>query len=246
VTMHKLLALLAPLVLAAPLPAQAESVRAVAGAVVHLGDLVDAAPAEAAEVPICAAPPPGSSKLVTRDEVRRKLREAGVASEGVKLPRVVRVASTAERWSADKISEQALSALGAALPAGVTLAQARAVRGAVVRPGTSLKAPKLEVPRRPGRHQIASVAELVQGETVLARVPLAVIIEVAEDAFVPAVPRGQRVTVFIEQGPARVGASAIALTDADVGAEALFRVTSTGRVLKARVESRELARVVGP
>jgi flagella basal body P-ring formation protein FlgA len=50
--------------------------------------------------------------------------------------------------------------------------------------------------------------------------------------------------VYVEHGNARVGASASALADTNAGEVAWFKVTSTGKVVKARVESRDQARVL--
>jgi flagella basal body P-ring formation protein FlgA len=102
----------------------------------------------------------------------------------------------------------------------------------------------LRVPRRAGTHQLGAMAELVRDGEIVGRVPLSVSVTVSEAALEPTVRRGGLVTVYVEHGNARVGASASALADTDAGEVAWFKVASTGKVIKARVESRDQAKVV--
>jgi len=100
------------------------------------------------------------------------------------------------------------------------------------------------IPKRVGRHELTLMAELRAEEETVARSPLRLIIEVSEEALAPAVRKGDRMTLVVEQGNARIGASAIAMSDANLGDAVFFKVSSTGKVLKARVSTRDISVVV--
>jgi hypothetical protein len=224
--------------------ATAESVRRVSGAVVLVADVVPNAPAEFADLELCPAPPAGSSRLITRDEMKRRLIDLGADPTRLSLPSVVRIEAEAERWSAKDLGEKAATSLRSTLPPAVTLESLKATRNLVVPLGSRIAAVRVQVPRREGRHELTGTAEITLGDKIVARAPVRVVVNVAEGAFQPAITRGSRVTLVIEQGATRVGASAMAMTDVDLGGEAMFKVTTTGRVLKARVLTRETALVV--
>lgn len=224
--------------------AMAEPVRRITGAVVLVADVVPNAPAELADLELCPAPPAGSSRLITRDEMKRRLVDLGADPSRLTLPSVVRVEAEAERWSAKDLTEKATTSLQATLPPAVTLESLKATRNLVVPLGARVAAVRVQVPRREGRHELTGTAEITLGEKIVARAPVRVAVNVAVGAFEPAITRGSRVTLIIEQGATRVGASAMAMSDVDLGGEAMFKVTTTGRVLKARVQTRETALVI--
>jgi hypothetical protein len=228
---------------AAPALAAEPRVR-VEGPSVRLADVVANVPAELAELELCKAPPAGASRVLTRGDVLAKLRAAGADTARIAIPASVRVETLAERWTPVEVTERASSHVKAALQPGVELLKLKAAQGAVVPVGTSVKGVSLRVPRRAGTHQLSAMAELVRDGDVVARLPLSVSLSVSELALEPTVRRGALVSVYVENGNARVGASAAALADTDAGEIAWFKVTSTGKVVKARVESRELAKVV--
>jgi hypothetical protein len=227
-------------------PTQAETAVRVIGPHVLLGDVVPGAPAELSEIELCKAPPPGASRLLTRREVKERLRTLGASAAGVSLPSVVRVETRAERWSAAEISQRSTSIIQASLPPGVELRKVRAAQGAVVPVGTSVRDAKPHVPRRAGTHEVSAMAELEQSGEVVARIPLSLTLDVTRAALEPAIPRGASITVFVQRGNARVGATASALSDAELGDSAWFKVFRTGKVVKALVESKEQARLVEP
>jgi len=224
--------------------AMAEPVRRISAAVVLVSDVVPNAPADIADLELCPAPPPGSSRLITRDEMRRRLSDLGADPAKVALPSVVRVEAEAERWSAKMLTDKATDAIRSTLPPGVSLESLKATRNLVLPPGSQVESVRVQVPRREGRHELTGTVEITRGRSIVARAPVRVVVNVPEGAFQPAVLRGSRVTLVIEQGPTRVGASAMAMTDVDLGDEAMFKVTTTGRMLKARLQTRELALVV--
>jgi hypothetical protein len=224
--------------------AMAEPVRRISGAVVLVADVVPNAPAELADLELCPAPPAGSSRLLTRDEIKRRLVDLGADPARLTLPGVVRIEAEAERWSAKDLTEKATTSLHATLPPAVTLESLKATRNLVVPLGARVSSVRVTVPRREGRHELTGTAEITLGDKIVARAPVRVAVNVAEGAFAPAITRGSRVMLIIEQGATRVGASAMAMSDVDLGGEAMFKVTTTGRVLKARVQTRETALVI--
>jgi hypothetical protein len=241
---RKFFAVLALAFVAATTEASAEPKLSVSGRVVRLVDVDPNAPADLAEIELCKAPPPGSSRVLTRRDMQTRVREAGYEPKGLVLPNTLRVESPAERWNAEDVAGRADAAVRGALPPGVTLVKLSAMRGVVVPPGTTVSNVKPSLPRRAGRHTLTAVAELSSGDEVVARMPLSLVIEVSEAALAPLVAKGDRVTLLIQHGNARVGASGNALADANAGELVWFKVATTGKVLKAKVTARDTAMVV--
>jgi hypothetical protein len=231
------------LVLAAP-RAGAETVVNVTSRNVHVSDFDPAAPPELAGIDLGRAPPPGSSRLFTRREISDRVREAGADPKRLSLPPSVRIASTAERWNAEDLAARAEGAVRATLPPGVTLVKLGALQGVVVPPGTLVASARPVIPKRVGRHELTLMAELRADDVTVARSPLKLIVDVSEEALAPAVRKGDRMTLVVEQGNTRIGANAIAMSDANLGDAVFFKVSSTGKVLKARVSSRDIGIVV--
>lgn len=225
--------------------AVADEARTVDGPRLRLGELVRDVPAELADFDLGAAPPPGSSRLLPKDELVRALHEGGVDPKIVKLPAVVRVNRSARRYSPAELAEQARPLLQARLPRGARLVTLAARRGALVSKATSVVAVRLpKLPSRVGQATLTVTAELGEDGAVTARVPLKAVLELGPEAVRPDVARGARVDLVIEHGAASVSASAVALADASLGEVASFKVESTKKVLRARLESADRARVV--
>ncbi len=225
-------------------PAGAESIMNVTGRTLRVGDLDPGAPAELADIDLGRAPPPGSSRLLTKKEVFDRVREAGGDPKRLSLPASFRVASTAERWKPAELAVRAEGAVRSALPLGVTLVKLSATQGVTVPPGTIVKNARPVIQKRAGRQEITLTAELRSEDEIVARAPIRVVLDVSEEALAPAIRKGDRMTLVIAQGNAHIGANAVALADANQGDTVLFKVTSTGKVLKGRVASRDIAVVV--
>ena len=237
-----LLTFLAVLPLAAT--ASAENRVSIAGPTVRVSDIDPAAPAEVADIELGRSPPPGSSRIFTRSEIRQRMREAGADFTHVNVPVSIRVEAPAEHWRPEEVAARADGAVRAALPPGVSLIKLDAQRSIVVPPGSSVTSVKPVIPHAVGRHDVTVVAEVRRNQEIVARAPLSLVVDVGEDAFAPVLRKGDRLTLIIEQGNARIGASAVTLADANVGDAIFCRVTSTGKVLKAKVQSRDVGRVV--
>jgi hypothetical protein len=225
-------------------PALSEEVRQVDGARIRLSDVVPAAQ-DLGDIDLGPAPPPGSSRLLPKEELVRLLADAGVETKSVRLPAVVRVIRTARRLSAAEVTELAHPVLRRALPDGARLIALSARRGIVTSKSSELSTVRLpKLPKRVGQVTLTVTAELSEEGAVVARVPLRAVLEVDERATRPAVARGARLDLMIERGAASVSASAVALGDGDVGDVVSFKVETTQKVLRGRIETRERARVV--
>ena len=225
-------------------PAFAESVMNVTGRTLRVGDLDPGAPAELADIDLGRAPPPGSSRLLTKKEVFDRVRESGADPKRLSLPASFRVASAAERWKPAELAVRAEGAVRSALPPGVALVKLSATQGVTVPPGTVVANARPVIQKRAGRQDITISAELRADDEIVARASIRVVLDVSEEALAPAIRKGDRMTLVVAQGNARIGANAVALADANHGDTVLFKVTSTGKVLKGRVASRDIAVVV--
>jgi len=225
--------------------AHAEESRIVHGSQIHLSDLVSELPAEVPDIDIAPAPPPGSSRSIARGEILEAASTAGVNLSKVKLPRAVRVLSAAKRWSIEELASAATPVLLATLPRGVSVKRAKALAKAVTSPGATITAVRMpRLPRREGEYLTTAMIELSNDAQVVARIPLQLTLELTGAAAVPTVAKGARLQLLIENGPARVSALAVALSDGEIGDTLQFRVATTQKILYGKVEEPTLARVV--
>ncbi|MGC4092268.1 MAG: flagella basal body P-ring formation protein FlgA [Polyangiaceae bacterium] len=227
--------------------ASAEATRTLEGARIRLGQLVTTSDAQLADVDLGPAPPPGSSRLVSREDVVRELRTQGLSDKGLNFPAVLRVISASRRYNPSELAALLLPEINAALPSGVDVKDLKVTRGVVTSPHATvarIKLPKL--PRRAGAVDITLVAELVNQGEVLTRVAFGVSLNVSEQAALPLIDKGARVDLVITTGSARISAAAVALDAADVGDVIQFKVMTTSRVLRGKLETRTSATVVAP
>lgn len=212
---------------------------------VHLSDVSRDFDGEIAALDLGPAPPPGNTRTLPRSEVEEQLRAAGEDTKKLHMPRNLVIRSAARRWSSDEVKAMLEPTLSAALPHGIQLRQLKYSRPLVSSPRISVGEvhfPKF--PKREGETTITATIELRQDDVVVLRLPVTVIVDISADATRPLLSKGSRVSVVIEHGGARVSAVALSMSDAELGDIALFRVASTQRVLHARVESADTARVV--
>lgn len=248
VTRRSLRSLCFALTLSALAPlAGAETVRVIDASRVHLSDLTDSAGDDLGRIDLGAAPPPGSSRLFAREDLRRELRSQGVDPSRLKLPAVVRVQSASRRYSPADLDALVRARLTASLPTGVSLKQLKIGRSLVGSPRLAVgevRLPKLV--RRAGPATLTAMVELVHDGAVSSRLPVTLHVELSERAAAPLIDKGARVDLVIARGAARISASAIALEAAELGEIASFKVSTTHKVLRARVETSTVALVVTP
>lgn len=225
--------------------ARADEARVVRGAQVHLSDVVSELPADVPDLEIGAAPPPGSSRTIAKSEIQDAASKSGVSLKLVRLPSAVRVTSAAKRWSTEDLTNAALPALSRVLPLGVSVRRARAISKAVTSPSANVSAVRVpRLPRREGEYLTTAIIELSNDGQIVARIPFQLSLDISSTAAQPAVTKGTRVQLMIESGPARITATAIALSDGELGDTLQFRVTTTQKILFGKVEEPTLARVV--
>ncbi len=238
------LPLLTALVCAAA-SARADEARLVRSAQVHLSDLVKELPADVPDLEIGNAPPPGSSRTVAKSEIVNAAEKSGVSLKHLKLPQAVRVTSAAKRWSTEDLTNAARPRLSQALPTGVTVKRARATSKAVTSPSASISAVRIpRLPRREGEYLTTATIELSNDGQIVARIPFQLALDISSSAAQPALTKGSRVQLMIESGPARITATAIALSDGELGDTLQFRVATTQKILFGKLEEPTLARVV--
>jgi hypothetical protein len=225
--------------------ASAEESRVVRGPMIHLSDVVPSLPAEVPDLELGAAPPPGSSRLLAKLEIESAASKSGVDIKPLRLPPQVRITSAAKRWSTDELVRAALPALTSALPDGVTLKKAKTASKALTSPSATVSGVRLpKLPRREGEHLTTATLELSNEGQIVARIPLSLTLDIGAAAAAHTVGKGSRVQLLIESGPARITATAIALSDGDIGDTLQFRVATTQKILFGKVEQATLARVV--
>jgi hypothetical protein len=238
---------LAGALLALPCVAAAEATRTLDSTRIHLGDLLSVTDTELAAVDLGPAPPPGSSRLISREDVARELQAQGLEQKKLSFPSVIRVVSASRRFSPSEVSALLLPEVNAALPPGVTLQQLKVSRGLVTSPRVrvgQIKLPKLA--RRSGNVEVTLVADLLNDSEVVTRLAVGLTLNVSEQAVAPLIDKGARVDLVILSGSARISASATALEAGSLGEILSFKVSTTQRVLRGRLESRTQAVVVSP
>jgi len=228
------------------LPAYAESERTIDSSRIVLKDVSDGYDeGELASLDLGPAPPPGSSRLLSRTEVEEQLRAAGDDAKSLRMPSALRVKSAAKRWSTDELREAVTPRLMAALPPGLTFKAAKLSRPLVTSPSVTIGAAHFpKFPKRTGELTLTASVDMQQDGATVLRVPVTVVVVVSEEATRPAANKGSRIQLVIVHGPARVTALATALSDTELGAVGLFRVSSTQRVLRARLMTADSAEVV--
>jgi hypothetical protein len=228
------------------LSANAEVERTIDGTRIHLKDVSDGYDeGDLAGLDLGPAPPPGSSRLLSRGEVEDQLRAAGDDTKSLRMPSALRVKSASKRWSPEDLREAVMPRLLAALPLGLTFKAAKLNRSLVTSPSVVVGAAHFpKFPKREGELTLTATVDLQQDGVTVVRVPVTVVVLVTEAATHAAASKGARINLVIEHGAARVTALATALSDTELGALGLFRVASTQRVLRARLLSADSAQVV--
>ncbi len=230
-------------VLAASFVAADES-RTVSRARLKVSDLVRASD-EIGSVDLGPAPPPGASRLVARAEIEDHIRASGMDPKGMKLPASIRVVSASMRFTPEALAKAATPAIVKALPPGVTLSRVEPSRDLVTHPGTTVRlatVPKL--PRQKGPSQSSAMLELVTEDGVVTKLPVAISVDISDAAAHADVPRGGRLEVYYERGAIKIATTGVALSDVDVGETTQMSLVATGRVVRAKILSRDRAEIL--
>jgi hypothetical protein len=232
-------------VCAASLELRAETSRTIDSAEIQLGDVISNASDETKSVGLGKAPPPGASRLMSKSEIVSILEAQKVSTEGLKIPDSVRIVRSSRRFTQKELEKLVSPAIGAAIPRGVRIEKLEIRRGLTLPPSASAAAVKMpKLPKKAGKSRITVTVEVTHDDSIVARIPVSLNLDISEEASKAAVERGARVDLVIERGPARITAAAIAMTDGDIGEVIQFKVESTRKMVSGRVESTRFAKVV--
>jgi hypothetical protein len=194
-----------------------------------------------------AAPPPGSSRLFSKDELQTYATQAHEEVKYLEIPASVRVKRASHRFTAKELESLVRPALLARLPQGASL------KG-VVLPNSYLSVPNLRVgevqmprlPKRVGTTRITAVFELVAAGAFVSRLSVPVEVQLDERATRFDLPRGATLSLVIESGASRIAAAATLIGPADVGDVVPCQVVRTRKVLRAKILTLQEASVVQP
>jgi hypothetical protein len=237
------LLLLAALLGAAPdSPAASPKDIVVTGTRIHLGDVLPGADSTAAAIDLGPAPAAGVSRLVTRADIVAALDAKQVASPS-SLPDAVRVVRKAKHLVPADIDALVREAAASKdLGRGVTLASVRPNRAIDVADGWTRA--DIDIPRAPkkaGSFSTTAIASLFAGDEVIARFPVPLDLSVSAEGATFDTPRGAQVTLIVRRTLVEVRIAGIAGTDADVGDPLPIQLRPSGRVVRARLLSKDEA-----
>jgi len=224
---------------------RADVVRTVDGSRLTLGQLVDDVPVELAAADVGAAPPPGATRIVTREDLEQRCSEQGISTAKLKFPHAVRVLRASKRLTPGDVSSVAEAAVRQVLPPGVDFVKIETGSEVVLSPRDHVESVEVgRFPHRTGVQRASGVVVFGDGEGRAVRLPVTVVATVADAAARPDVPRNGRVSLVVQRGAMRVAADGAALSDASVGDVVAVRVSATGRVVRARLTSRDEAELM--
>jgi Chaperone for flagella basal body P-ring formation len=211
----------------------------------HVSDLVAKVPEDLGSVDLGPAPPPGATRLVARAEIEEHVRAAGLDPKRLKLPTSIRVVGASMHFSPEQLAKAATPAIEKALPAGVTLTRVEPSNDLVTHPGTTVRAATIpKLPHQRGPSQTSAMIELVSEDGVVIKLPVPISVEIGEAAAHADVPRGFRLELVYERGAIKIATTGVALSDADVGDTTQMSLIATGRVVRAKVLTRDRAEIV--
>jgi len=212
---------------------------------IHFRDVVPEATGSLALLDLGAAPPPGGSRLFSRDDLRTAALLAHEEEKGLRLPASVRVIRVTRRFSERELDMLIRPSLVALLPSGTTILSVHLPKSVTTAPNVavgSIHFPRL--PKRAGLAHTTAVAELVAAGDVLLRVPLTLDVQLDEQASRYVLERGAPLNLVIDTGLTRVSAAATVLVPADVGDVVPCQIVRTRKVLRAKIVSSREATVV--
>ena len=205
----------------------------IAGPRLRVGDFVKGAAPNEAALDLGPAPSATGSRLLSRADLERLLKDAGYAKK-VRLPEATRVVRKMRRLGEEELVSEIRKA--ATLPRGVSLAAIHAPRSTDVPDGFDRVALDVgKVARRAGAQPVTARVSFLRGDEVLATVTMPVELSVSAEASRPDAARGTSLTLIVRHGLVEVTTSGVAGADADMGAILPVTVRATGHVVKAKL-----------
>jgi len=227
-----------------PSLARAEVHKVITTSRVRFGELVPDAPTEVQDLDLGPAPPAGSSRLFSANELASAARRAGT---NVAVSDSVRVVRATKRWSQLELRELVKSKLQSTLPAHARLLHVDVPQFLVSSTTAELSRVTLgQLPSRQGTVHTSAVADLTSD----GRIEHRLVISVALDLGIPPkpieLPQGTLLTLVIRLGTTQVSTSATTLQPTTVGSIALVRVIKTRKTLHGKILTATMAEVVAP
>jgi flagella basal body P-ring formation protein FlgA len=209
---------------------------------VSVGDLIPNADAAIAAVDLGPAPAAGVSRLITRADIVAALQAKQVTS-AAPLPDAVRVVRKVKHLAPPDVDALVRTAAASKdLGRGVTLATVRTNRTIDVADGwTRIDVDVPRAPKKAGTFSTIAIASLFAGDEVIARFPVSLDLSVSAEGAAFDAPRGSVVTLIVRRSFVEVRASGVAGADADVGETVPVQLRPSGRVVRARLVSRDEA-----
>jgi hypothetical protein len=227
--------------------AGAETIHWVNAQRIHFSDAVPSASGTLASLDMGSAPPPGSSRLFSKDELRSLAALAHENTDGLDIPNDVRVRRATRLLSEQDLDALIRPALSALLPPGASLKGLGLPKTLVAVP--NIQVGDIQMPRLPkhsGMTHITPTIELVAGGALIMRLPVSADLQLDERAARYALERGYQLNLVIDTGATRISATAVLMTPADIGDIVPCQVVNTRKVLRARVVTLSEAIVVRP
>ncbi len=227
--------------------ARAETIQWVNASRVYFRDLVPQASGTLASLDLGQAPPPGGSRLYSKDELHTYAFLAHESIVGLEIPSDVRVKRATRRLSELDLDGLIRPALSALLPEGALLKNLSLPKTLALVPGVQvgdIQMPRL--PKHAGMSRISPVVQLVAGGALIMRLTVSADLQLDERASRYALERGSTINLVIDTGATRISAAATLSSPADIGDIVPCQVVRTHKVLRARITSIREASVVLP
>jgi hypothetical protein len=209
----------------------------------HVGDVAPDANTDAAAVDIGPSPSAGGSRLVTRGEIIAALEAKQLPCPST-IPDAVRVFRKAKHLAQVDVNALVRDALvQKPLGRGVALVAVRADHPVDVADGWArIDVDVPRAPKRQGTFATAAIASFMSPEgEAIARISVPLELGVSAEGSTYDAARGGAVTLVIRRGYIEVRAGGISMADGDVGDVVPIQLRQSGRVLRARLVSRDEA-----
>jgi hypothetical protein len=224
---------------------QAETTQWVNAPRVLFRDVVPQASGTLAALDLGSAPPPGGSRLFSKDELRTFAFVAHENIDAGEIPNGVRVMRATRRLSEHDLDVLIRPAVSAVLPQGALLKNLGLPKTLVTVP--DIQVGDIQMPRLPkhaGMTRITLVVELVAAGSLVTRLPVSADLQLDERATRYSLERGSILSLVIDTGFTRISALALLMSPADIGDIVPCQIVKTRKVLRARIVSPREASVV--
>ncbi len=239
-----LLAFLAA-VLATRVPSAAAAPRQVtiASTRVHVGDVVPDADPAIASLDLGPAPVAGGTRLVTRDEIVAAIDARQLPAPRV-VPQAVRVVRKIRRLEPSEVDALVRGAIAAkSLHNGVSIERVHLDHAVDVADGwTQVEVDAPRAPKKAGSFSTTAIVSFLNADhEPLARLSVPVSFAISAEGALFDAPRGASLTLVVRRSFVEVRVPAAASVDADVGDTLPVQVRLSGRVMRARLVSKDEA-----